>query len=117
MSAYAVAANEWDRRRAHERARVERVLEAVRQLTQAAIEVPRNPDREAALQVARRQLRAELKIVDRPLTSTELMTRPDDPQSILDQGEAAIIELAAELNELAPQPLFRHLFRAATVGH
>jgi hypothetical protein len=110
VSAYAVAASEMDRRRSHQRARVERVLDAVLALVQTAIETQQGAP---AVDIARRRLRAELSVVNLPLTSTELMTRFDDPTSIMNQSEAAIIELAETLDNLAPRPLLRELWRRA----
>jgi hypothetical protein len=109
VSAYAVAASETNRSRAAERARVERVLDAVLQLMEAAIRAQEMQGQGAPLQVAQRRLAAELKVVGRPFPSTDILARQDPPQSILDQSEAAIIELAEALNELAPRPLLQQL--------
>jgi hypothetical protein len=109
VSAYAVAASEANRRRSGQQARLERVLVAVLQLMEAALRAQEIRGQGPTLQVAQRRLRAELKVVGRPLPDTDILARQNEPQSIVDQSEAAIIELAKGLDELAPRPLLRRL--------
>lgn len=111
VSAYAVVASEMNRRRGGQRARVERVFDTVLQLVEAAVRGQEIEGQDAALQVAQRRLRAELKVVGQRLAATDLLARETAPQSIVDQSEAAIIELAEALNELAPRPLLGQLLR------
>jgi hypothetical protein len=111
VSAYAVAATETTRRRDAQRARVERVLEAVLELMEAAVRVQEIQGQGPALQVAQRRLLAELQVVGRVFPATDLLARQSAVQGIVDQSEAAIIELAEAMNGLAPQPLIGQLFK------
>lgn len=111
VSTYAVAATEANRRRDGQRARVERVLDAVLQLMEAAVRAQEIQGQGAALQVARRRLAAELKVVGQPLAATDILARQDVPQSIVDQSEAALIELAEAVAKLVPRPLLGQLLR------
>jgi Ethanolamine utilization protein EutJ (predicted chaperonin) len=55
------------------------------------------------LEVAKRRLSAELKVVGRPLVSTDFLVRPGvTPQGIVNQSETATLEISRVLDELAP---------------
>ena len=106
VSAYAVAASESNRRLGEQRARVERVYEAVLGLMEAAVRAQEMQGQGPALEVATRRLSAEIKVVGRPLGSTDLLVRPGfTPQDILNQSETAILEISRVLDEFAPRPL------------
>ena len=106
-SGYAVAASELSRRLDARRARVERVLESMLQLAEAALRMQEIQGQGVEYEVARRRLDAELKVVGvKGFESTELMTRKSSrPQEVADQSGAAIFELGVRLDELAPRPL------------
>jgi hypothetical protein len=91
-----------ERRRSLERERIERLVDAVNRLVDAAIIAERVPSQGAAVPVAQARLRTEITISGMPiekLGSTELLTRT--PQvSVEAQGQSATFELAALLEEI-----------------
>lgn len=106
VSAYAVASSEVSGRRAAREARVQRLMDAVLALAEvAAREDP------ALVEVARRRLRAELQVTGiEGFWGVELMTRqPIEMDGIVRQSEAAMIEIAAAFDQLAPRPLIGSL--------
>jgi hypothetical protein len=109
VSAYAVGATEASRRRDSARVRVERVLEAALGLTEAAVRVQEVQGQAAQFQVARIRLKAALQLVGTSgFEHTELMVRDTaTPADISAQGEQAILEIGARLEELDPRPLWR----------
>lgn len=114
-SVYAVVASERNRRQDARRAEVERVLQAALALVELAMQVGEISGTTSRFEFARTRLRAELQLTGvAGLESTELMTRPTmSAKEIVDQGEAAIIEIGRRLDELAPRPLLRWPFRVA----
>ncbi len=109
VSAYAVAAVEASRRRDARRTHVERVLEAVLSLAEAAVKVQELQGEDAQFRIARLRLNAALQIVGlKGFEHTELLTRPQMSASdVVAQSEQAILEIGARLEELAPRPLWR----------
>jgi len=115
-SAYAVAATEFGRRLDARRARVERVLEAMLQLAEAALRMQEIAGEGVPYEIARRRLDAELKVVGvKGFESTELMTRPTfTAKEVADQSGAAILEIGERLDEVAPRPLLDVLWDRLT---
>ena len=108
-SMYAVAAAELGRRLDNERARVERVFDAVLALAEAAITTQEISGQGAQFLIARRRLRAVLEVVGiRGYEHTELMTRETmSAAEVSSQSEQAILEVCARLDEVAPRPLWK----------
>jgi hypothetical protein len=119
-SAYAVFSSELNRRLEARRLRVERVLDAALVLTEAAVRTQEAQGQGAAFDIARRRLWGELQVVGiKGFESTELMLRSTlKPGEVVGQSEAAIPEIGARLDELAPHPLFRRWIKrkSATSG-
>lgn len=107
VSAYAVAAAEINRRLSVRRTRVERLLEAVEQLAEAAIRVQEQQGQGPALEVARMRLRMQLALTGvRGFEGTDLLIRDTiDAPGMVRQSEVAILEIDRALNELTPRPL------------
>src|SRR2546429_6937182 len=95
VSAYAVWASEANRWRDARRAPVERVLEAALRLTEEAVKFKVQPDQGAALEVAKRRLRAEIQIAGvTGFKDTELMAREQTTAAeIASQSEVALLEI------------------------
>jgi hypothetical protein len=109
---YKIAAHEVDRRLDHRRRLLERVRYEVDRLTAVAIRVQAGDCLEKELELGKRRLHRELLIVDPLPRSTELMTRSQlTPQDVLNQSEAAAVELSRADVALAPRPLVVSVWR------
>jgi hypothetical protein len=109
VSAYAVGSAERNRRLDARRARVERVLDAVIRLADAAVRTQEEQGQGSQFEIAKRRLRGEIQLAGlRGFEHTELMSRETwKAAEVVSQSDQAILELGARLDELAPRPLWR----------
>ena len=106
-AAYTVASAEYGRRLDARREQVERILDATVDLANAGFMWEQVRGQGPPLEVARRRLHAELQMVGvTGYESTELMVRPTAAaKEIVDQSEAALLEIGDRLDDVAPRSL------------